>query len=212
MINTALSSPGPNSRFFFASIHNGARPRHLARRHLARREVSVQVRRKTHVPPEVREWFCSLARVKPDWTMTQCFRFAKRALPSFFEHAHIDTPRKWFSHKTPGTALGRPRSLEPAAVLAQADIVSRFCSRVCCGAGDLRRGTHQPLPNAAHIFGSIFHPQADPGKPRITIARQALVSTRKTHESFGLFCRLPITSQYPRHDGAAAPSSHTAPL
>ena len=47
MINTALSSPcsGPNSRF--VSIHNGARPRHLARArlgHLARREVSVQVR------------------------------------------------------------------------------------------------------------------------------------------------------------------------
>ena len=32
---------------FFVSVHNGARPRHLARaglRHLARREVSVQVR------------------------------------------------------------------------------------------------------------------------------------------------------------------------
>ena len=93
-------------------------------------------RRKTHVPPEVREWFCSLARVKPDWTMTQCFRFAKRALPSFFEQAHIEPPRKWFSHKTPGTALGRPRSLEPAAV-PLADIVSRVCSRVCCGAGVL---------------------------------------------------------------------------
>ena len=38
MINTALSSPGPNSRFF-GSIHNGARLRHLARR-----EVSAQVR------------------------------------------------------------------------------------------------------------------------------------------------------------------------
>ena len=67
----------------------------------------------------------------------QCLRFAKRALPSFFEHLHIDTPRRWFSHKTPGTALGRPRSLEPAAVLALADIVSRVCSRVCCGAGVL---------------------------------------------------------------------------
>ena len=46
MINTALSSPGPNSRFSVSS-HNGARPRRLARarlRHLARREVSVQVR------------------------------------------------------------------------------------------------------------------------------------------------------------------------
>ena len=48
--------------------------------------------RKTHMPPEVKEWFCSLARVKRDWTVTQCIRFAKRALPSFFEHAHIDTP------------------------------------------------------------------------------------------------------------------------
>ena len=94
-------------------------------------------RRKTHVPPEVREWFCSLARVMPDWTMTQCFRFAKRVLPSFFEHMHIDTPRKWFSRKTPGIALGRPRSLEPAVVLALADIVSRVCSKVCCGAGVL---------------------------------------------------------------------------
>ena len=28
-----------------------------------------------------------------------------------------------FSHKTPGTALGRPRSLEPAAILDLADIV-----------------------------------------------------------------------------------------
>ena len=38
------------------------------------------------MPLEVKEWFCSLARVKPNWTMTQCLRFAKRALPSFFEH------------------------------------------------------------------------------------------------------------------------------
>ena len=67
--------------------------------------------------------------------MSRCLHFAKRALPSFFEHAHIDTPRKWLSHETSGTALGRPRSLEPAAVLA--DIVSRVCSRVCCGAGVL---------------------------------------------------------------------------
>ena len=93
-------------------------------------------RRKTHVAPEVKEWFCSLARVKRDWSMMQCLRFAKRALPSFFEHL-IDTPRRWFSHKTPGTALGRPRSLEPAVVLALADIESRVCSRVCCGAGVL---------------------------------------------------------------------------
>ena len=107
-------------------------------------------RRKTHVPPEVKEWFCSLTRVMPDWTMRQCFRFAKRALPSFFEHLHIDTPRRWFSHKTPGTALGRPRSLEPAAVLALADIVSRVCSRVCCGAGVLAELLNAHLETLGH--------------------------------------------------------------
>ena len=31
-------------------------------------------RRKTHMPLEVKEWFCSLARVKLDWTVTQCLR------------------------------------------------------------------------------------------------------------------------------------------
>ena len=49
-------------------------------------------RRKTHMPLEVKEWFCSLARVKPNWTMSQCHRFAKRALPPFLEHAHIGHP------------------------------------------------------------------------------------------------------------------------
>ena len=77
-------------------------------------------RRKMHVPPEVKEWFCSLTRVMPDWTMRQCFRFAKRALPSFFEHMHIDTP--------PQVVLA-PRSLESAVVLALADIVSRVCQQ-----------------------------------------------------------------------------------
>ena len=76
-------------------------------------------------------------RVKRDWTTVQCLRFARRALPSFFDHVHVDTPRKWIAQKTPGTALGRPRSLEPAAVLALADIVSRVCSRLCSGAGVL---------------------------------------------------------------------------
>ena len=93
-------------------------------------------RRKTHMPLEVKEWFCSLARVKPNWTMTQCLRFAKTALPSFFEHAHIDTTRKWFSQKTSGTALAARAPWNPA-VLALADIVSRVCSRVCCGSGVL---------------------------------------------------------------------------
>ena len=65
------------------------------------------------------------------------FRKKKKALPSFFEHVHMDTPRKCFSQKTSGSALGRPCSLEPAPVLVLADLVSRVCSRVCCGAGVL---------------------------------------------------------------------------
>ena len=65
-------------------------------------------RRKTHMPPEVKEWFCFLARAKPVWTTAKCLRFAKRALPTF-EHTHIDTPRKWFSQKT-----SRYRSWPPA--------------------------------------------------------------------------------------------------
>ena len=89
-------------------------------------------RRKTHMPPEVKEWFCSLAQTGPRRSAP-----ASQRGPSFFEHAHIDTPRRLLSHKTSGTALGSPRSLEPAAVLAPADIVSRVCSRVCCGAGVL---------------------------------------------------------------------------
>ena len=54
------------------------------------------------------------------------------------------------------------------------------------------------------IFGSIFRPHADSGKPRATIARPALVSFHKTHEFIGLFYRQPITSQCQRHDGATA--------
>ena len=101
-------------------------------------------RHKTHMPFEVKEWFCSLARVKPNWTMTQCLRIAKRVLPSLFEHAHIDTHCKWFSQKTSGIALGRPRSLEPAVLLALADIVSCVCSRVCRGAGVLAELLNAP--------------------------------------------------------------------
>ena len=59
----------------------------------------------------------------------------KKGTPIFLRaRAHRHT-RKMIVQKTSGTALGRPRSLEPAAVLA--DIVSRVCSRMCCGAGVL---------------------------------------------------------------------------
>ena len=85
-------------------------------------------RRKTHVPPEVKEWFCSLTRVKPDLDHDAVPPLRKEGTPILLRApAHRHT-RRWFSHKTPGTALGRPRSLEP---------VSRVCSRVCCGAGVL---------------------------------------------------------------------------
>ena len=49
---------------------------------------------------------------------------------------------------------------------------------------------HELCVTGCHVFHRIFCwtfflPQADPGKPRATIARQALVS-RKTHEFVGL--------------------------
>ena len=42
------------------------------------------------------------------------------------------TASSWFTMHTPETTLGRPRSLEPAVILALADTVSRVCSRLCC--------------------------------------------------------------------------------
>ena len=60
-------------------------------------------RRKTHMPPEVKEWFCSLARVKPDWTMVQCLRLAKR-------HSH---PSSSTRTSTPPASGSRTRLLVP---------------------------------------------------------------------------------------------------
>ena len=117
-------------------------------------------RRKTHIRPEAKEWFCSFALVKRDWTMAQCLRFAKKALPPFFEHVHIDTTRKWIAQKTPGTALGRPRSLEPAAVLALAGIVSRVGSRVpwrrSVGMRHLASLTASLLSSPENSFGRVL--------------------------------------------------------
>ena len=51
-------------------------------------------RRKTHVPPEVKEWFCSLTRVMPDWTMMQCLPLRKEGTPILFRApAHRHTPQ-----------------------------------------------------------------------------------------------------------------------
>ena len=158
-------------------------------------------RRKTHMLPEVKEWFCSLARVKRDWTMTQCLRFAKRALPSFFEHAHIDTTRKWLSHKTSSTALGRPRSLEPAAVLALADIVSRVCSRVCCGArvwaellnAHQSASTRSRCSSAARPHGSFVTVKTQ-ASSRLSghRARRILLQSIIIAFYFGVFFLLPV--------------------
>ena len=41
------------------------------------------------------------------------------------------------------------------------------------------------------IFGSIFHPHADSGKPRATIARQALVYSHKKLEFVSLYFLCP---------------------
>ena len=56
--------------------------------------------RQTHVPLEVKEWFCSLVRVKRDWSLAQCFRFAFRALPDIFTVIHVETHRRWLATKT----------------------------------------------------------------------------------------------------------------
>ena len=52
---------------------------------------------------------------------------AIRALPHILVHAHVVTPRKWLATKTPVATLGRPRSLELAAVLALADVALQLC-------------------------------------------------------------------------------------
>ena len=70
-------------------------------------------RRKAHMPLEVKEWFCALALVKPNWTMTQCLRFAKRADPAFFEHAHIDTPASGSRRRLPVPLLAAHASWNP---------------------------------------------------------------------------------------------------
>ena len=81
-------------------------------------------RRKTHMPPEVKEWFCSLARVKPGWTTAKCLRFAMKGTPILLRaHAHRHSSQVVLAED-----FWYPRSLEPAAVLALADIVSRVCS------------------------------------------------------------------------------------
>ena len=54
-------------------------------------------RRKTHEPPEV------LVRVKRDWSLAQCLRFAIRALPDIFTIVHVDTLRRWLATKTLGS-------------------------------------------------------------------------------------------------------------
>ena len=40
--------------------------------------------RKTHVPPEVKEWL--------DWSLAACLRFTIRPLPDIFTAVHADLP------------------------------------------------------------------------------------------------------------------------
>ena len=76
-------------------------------------------RRKTHMPPESRP-----RQARLDHGAVPPLR--KEGTPILLRaraHRPSHPPRKWFSHKTSGIALGHPRSLEPAVVLALADIV-----------------------------------------------------------------------------------------
>ena len=57
--------------------------------------------RKTHMPPEVKEWFCSLTRVKRDLDHGAVSPLRKRALLSSFEHAHMDTPASGSRRRLP---------------------------------------------------------------------------------------------------------------
>ena len=65
-----------------------------------------------------------------------------------------------------------------------------------------------------HFWLDLFCTQADPGKPRTTIARKALVSSRKTHDFVGLFSTIhqkSISAPRRRHGGAtAAPQRRVA--
>ena len=69
-------------------------------------------RRKTHMAPEVKEWFCSHRQfVKRDWSMMHFVSSTQRMHCAIILRAPARRdPRRSFSHKTHGTALGRSRT------------------------------------------------------------------------------------------------------
>ena len=98
-----------------------------------------------------------------------------RAVPGALCENHFPQQTRAQSHSHPFL-----RSLPWSLFCVSHDISSVPCSnswdvfRCCC------HSFHR-------IFGSIFHPHADSGKPRATIARQALVYSHKKLEFVSLF-------------------------
>ena len=84
------------------------------------------------------------------------FLLFKKGTSILLRHVHIDTPRRWSPQKTSAVVLGRPRSLEPATVLALADIASPVCSRVSGGAGVLQEllDAHLDTLGVPHRFST----------------------------------------------------------
>ena len=81
----------------------------------------------------------------------------------------------------------RPRSLEPAAVLALADIVSRVCGRVCCGAGVLAEllNAHLESLDVRYRFSTrqsrkFMQSQEIQGRVRQGVARNSDSDTPRT--------------------------------
>ena len=73
-------------------------------------------------------------------------------------HSHLSSSTRTWTHPAIGSRrrllvpFWRPRSLEPATVMSLADIVSRVCSRVCCGAGVLAELRNAHLETLGHQY------------------------------------------------------------
>ena len=121
-------------------------------------------------------------------------------------------PNKPLHYRTRTRSFGLSRGLCSVScmisVLCLAELLQCFSSHESCVTG---------CHSFHRIFGSTFLRTSGSRQvsSRNTIARQALVSSRKTHEFVGLFSTTHHKSIFAprrRHCGAAAPSSYTAPL
>ena len=91
--------------------------------------------------PAAKEWFCNLTVCHPDWSVSDCIRYAQRLAPDLFQ-MHIQTPRKWLR---PGHAHARPAVLGPAHVTELVDLGRRISEGVSCGSSVFRFAFNQRL-------------------------------------------------------------------